>query len=287
MTVIAPLKRFLLPTLIMLALSGTVAQPVAAQLPWGYSPITGSNSWLWLSRSIFSPSSLLFRGGYGYNAPYYLANTLAWNGAYAASQAVNYAGKKAQAKRYWSNPQNGINNPAVDQISVAPWYHPPRLPPGTTQPGNDFQPSLLPDPALPTQELEFMPVPQALDNSLPAGTAPASKETLPLTAPDFRAEKVPEQANSASITAENGPSSKSPFTQAFVDHINNNFHGDIASALKDKQTRAYAQALGVIEANSRPFDLPDDRIELIKRILNDPSEDSISKINAIRLLIKH
>ncbi|MBX9722703.1 MAG: hypothetical protein K2X81_14990 [Candidatus Obscuribacterales bacterium] len=273
---------------------------------YGYSPLTGSSNWLWLSRSLFNPTSMLGRGAYGYNAPYYLANSLAWNAAYATSQGISGANRKAAANKFYANQNNnGINAPVVDQINVAPWYYPPR--------GSAGNPALSSAAALnnkdPFADPSFMPVPTQIPDGSPSPTADSSPLTpaastnaneAPGPAPDFRGSK----SNSLPDTAPpSGKSSKSdkhkskskskgvssnPFAQAFVDHVNDNFSGDISKALSDKETRGYAQAIGLLDnSKSRDFDLPTDRIDLIRRILQDPDEDSLTKVNTIRVLIKH
>lgn len=278
--------------------------PDANAQGWGYSPLTGSNSWLWMSRSFFSPAGMLFRGGYGYNAPYYIANTLAWNAAYGASQGINLAGRNAAIKRYNSQ-VNGINAPVMDQVSVAPWYYPPR---GTQLSPAQLSSAVAPSTATATANVaatmqdpfadpkggQFMPVPSSLpDASASAGSIAGAGKDLPAPAPDFKGAAQPSpppQARALKQTqSEQGQKSKdsNPFAQAFVDHVNDNYSGDISRALSDKQTRGYAHALGILESSKEFQELPQDRIELIKRILQDPTEDSLTKVNTIRLLIKH
>ncbi len=254
--------------------------------PWGYSPVTGSSSWLWLSRSLFSPSSMLFRGGYGYSAPYYVANTLAWNAAYAAGQGINAKTRQAYA-RQWNNPNNGINAPVVDQVSAAPWYYPPRGNLGAPVVGAAPAAS---DPFADPKAGEFMPVPSNFaDPGQNNNALAATSNQTPPAAPDFKKgiplpatepARAPEASSSSSAT-------QNPFAQAFVDHVNAKYSGDIGKALSDKQTRHYAEALGLLDKSFKDTEFPADRIELIKKILQDPEEDSLTKVNTVRLLLKH
>lgn len=249
--------------------------------PWGYSPLTGSSSWLWLSRSLFSPSRLLSRGAYGYSTPYYLASTLGWNAAYAVGQGVNAKSRQALSKQNWSNPANGINAPVVDQISAAPWYYPPRV--ATPVYGST---SSTADPLSATNS-DFMPVPATIPETSRSAGAPVEQSQAPPSAPDFRSgKKTTDDLPSAPATSKTA-TSQNPFAQAFVDHINTKYAGDISQALADKQTRNYARAIGLLEKSSKDFEIPTDRIDLIKRILQDQDEDSLTKVNTIRMLIKH
>lgn len=307
-----PGKNLLLVTLLLLLATMGMA-PVGAQYSpyssYSYSPLTGSTNMFWPLRLLVSPGSMLWRGGYGYSAPYYLANTLTYNAAYAAGMGVNALGRQNYMNYYW-NQNNGINAPVVDQISMAPWYYPPR---GVRQAGTALANSVdntssraINNPIMPTntKSNEFMPVPVALSDAS-TGAKPAETPSLSLnqsasptiaTAPDFRSGKTVAAAASAataptgakiSSASENGAGASNPFAQAFIDHVNNKFSGDISKALSDKQTRGYAQALGILEHESKDVDIPADRIELIKRIMQDPAEDSLTKVNTIRLLIKH
>ena len=300
----------------------------------GYSPLTGSSSMFMPLRMLLSPASMLWRGGYGYSAPYYLANSLTYNAAYAAGQGMTGLQRQNYINNYWSNPANGPNAPVVDQVSMAPWYNPPRTPLQLS--GANQSPLAAPVADASTigaannKSADFMPIPAALgENSLtkpaleaiPAAAPPIASAKAPVVpaAPDFReanrtiastpgkfsessstnlaASQTSIPANSANSANSNGrdsinqqsnqqTSGSNLFAQAFVEHVNNNYSGDISKALSDKQTKQYAQALGILD-KEKDVDLPADRIELIKRVMQDPAEDSLTKINTVRMLIKH
>lgn len=284
-------KIFLAGTLSTIILLANAVQ-AQAQLPWGYSPLTGSNSYLWLSRSLFGNG--LFRNGYGSGG--YLVNSLAYNAVYGVGQGINAIGKKKAAKQLYANPNNGINAPVVDQISAAPWYYPPRVPPTPIQAAQPAQAQLPSaaqqlaekDPFADPKAGEFMPVPATFNDDAPSTTpAPViaslppvagNANAIPLPAPDFK--------GSSPAAAQAGTQAASPFIQSFIDHVNDKFDGDVSKAFSDKQTCAYARALGILDGK-KVSDLPADRIELIKRILKDPAEDSLTKVNTIRLLLRH
>lgn len=283
--------------LVALLLAASAASPALA-FPWGYSPLTGSNNYLWLSRSLFSPTSFL-RGTYGYSTPYYLANNLAWTAASVAGRGINAYGKKQAAKQVWSNPANGINDPAVDQIATAKWYHPPEQ----AAPGPILNPEIAPLP-YDFKDNGFMPVPfvEGSQAAVQAETAPVpeaskqalvesqaqsqniagSQNSLPPKAPDFR------PATNKTALPANARTEQNPFAQAFIDHVNKEFAGNLNEALADKRTRNYAEALGITcPLGKKISELGPEKLELIKRILADENEDSIAKVAAIRLLVKH
>lgn len=135
---------------------------------------------------------------------------------------------------------------------------------------------------------EFMPVPSSLND--PAAITPSANATqLPSAAPDFKksSSSGPAPDLSKSPSSESSAPVKNPFADAFITHVNDKYSGDIGKALSDKQTRNYAEALGLLDKSMKNFDFPADRIELIKKVLQDPDEDSLTKVNTVRMLIKH
>lgn len=313
--------------LMLTSLSMLLATPAHAFF-WGYSPLTGSTTRMWLSRSLYNPYNLV-RGGY--SAPYYLANTLGWNAAYAVGQGFN-AGKKNQANSISQMKMFGQQG-AVDQIAPAKW---------AAAQNQNQQPFQAPDlassaPALLAPEVDpfFMPVPMTMDASSSPQIAAVAPQTVPMPqlesgalpapAPDFRGtgeknqkhkrqkkhkkqenknleqsnntqEQLPEQTGTqaaATNTADQstieaaGKPKNNPFANAFVEHVNAKFGSDINKALSDKETCGYAQAMGLIDDKSKSMTIQPDRVELIRHILQDPAEDSLTKVNTIRMLIKH
>jgi hypothetical protein len=340
---------------LLAAVALLIATPAHA-FGWGYSPLTGSTTRMWLSRSLYNPYNLI-RGGY--SAPYYLANTLGWNAAYAVGQGFNAGKKNSRA----INQMQMFGQPGVvDQIAPAQWaaakqnqaqapFHAPDL--------ASSAPALL----APEADPFFMPVPMSIDgNSSSTQSAPINPtqaSAIPAAAPDFRNSKeqkhkqkkqkkqkkqdaestllannqsppqqvqsplkdgpVAESANDTNLVAPsfaqnqaNGsatateagkmpalPGSKqpiatataaasaNPFAQAFVEHVNGKFGSDINKAFSDKETCGYAQAMGLIDDKNKAITIQPDRVELIRQILQDPAEDSLTKVNTIRMLIKH
>ena len=301
-------SALLLATLI--PMSWLTSWQVAEAFPWwlGYSPLSGSTSRMWVSRTLFNPTNVLRSGYGGYSAPYYLANTLAWNTAYAASQGLSYGKRRAVPSQSW-NP-GGV----VDQIAPANWANQQALPlppavisvPGAA-PSAFTAPDLtanMPAILAPSADPFFMPIPATMDapasstgslnpasNSiaaLPTVTPTAVSSELPSTAPSFAPTNgVAPTASKLGSNSSNQKGEANPFAQAFVEHVNKRFGGDINKAFADKQTRGYAHALGLLDNREKAAELPEDRVALIKRIMHDPGEDSLTKVNTIRLLIKH
>lgn len=304
-------KEHLLTTsaLISLALGLGLALPAQAYYPWwlGYSPLNGSTTRMWLSRSLFNPGNFLRSGVGGYSAPYYLANSLTWNAAYAAGQGFNAVvpGRKSAGNQMWPIGEHGTAGQVVDQISPAKWAN--RLPNTAVPPNQAITAPAMPDistgvPAILAGGGDpfFMPLPATLnpDGSAAASPVPASapvpaptnatasSPAVPLIAAATEPAPAPNFQRS-SETGTNPTAGANPFAQAFVEHVNRKFSGNIQKALSDKQTRGYASALGLLDGQDKVPEITSERAELIKRILEDPKEDPLTKVSTIRLLIKH
>jgi hypothetical protein len=78
-----------------------------------------------------------------------------------------------------------------------------------------------------------------------------------------------------------------PIADGFVSHLVTKYDGNIQKALGNGDTRNWAKAMGVIENESHDSSsLSPDRVEVIGRILKDGSLDSVSKVDAVRILLK-
>lgn len=78
-----------------------------------------------------------------------------------------------------------------------------------------------------------------------------------------------------------------PIADGFVSHLVTKYDGNIQKALGNGDTRNWAKAMGVIESESHDSgSLSPDRVEVIGRILKDSSLDSVSKVDAVRILLK-
>ncbi|MBY0548782.1 MAG: hypothetical protein K2W95_16040 [Candidatus Obscuribacterales bacterium] len=301
-----------------LILASSVCVSGAEAFGWGYNPATGSN-FGYLARSVLYGSGL-YRGGYG--APGYLVNSLVWNGAYAVGQGFNTARAKSAAKSFAQNAQpvgNGfmMSNGVVDQIAPAKWLPQGNQPvpaanaaPAPALPFNqpDMDPAFMPVPQGDGFDMAAAPIltPPATPGPVGAGGVPQSVASeFPPVAPDAaqslsspekgkgkeKTKKIKERKSKPQAVAAALPATastgKSPFAGALVDHINKNFDGDIGRALNDQETSKFARAIGLIQENQTAADVPADRVDLVRKILADPSDDPDLKVQTVRLLLKH
>ncbi len=78
----------------------------------------------------------------------------------------------------------------------------------------------------------------------------------------------------------------SPLADGFVSHLVTKYDGHMGNALTNTDTRNWAKAMGLIDDQHSLEAMPADRIEVMGRILKDSSLDSVSKVDAMRILLK-
>ena len=84
------------------------------------------------------------------------------------------------------------------------------------------------------------------------------------------------------------PQTAQPMAAGFIDLVNTRFGGNISAALFDPPTRSYARSVGLISGDDMfDADLSAQKVATIKAIFADQSEDPASRLNAVRLLLKH
>jgi hypothetical protein len=226
--------------------------PCSAQL--GYNPYTGSANWLWIARGLGYPLNRLSSA----RAPLYLANQLLYSGSY---HLFNRKNRQPTVGQYYDqqDPSYNLNqrNRAVnggtppDQIAYQ------------TRDGQYFNPNGQAPYVVPQQQSQ--PFVDPLDDVQPALT--------PVYAPPAATQSGPVHA---------------PLAQGFIDLVNSKYDGDIQQALFDPQTRSFAKAIGLVDGDALfKAELSPDRLELIRRVLNDKSEDAVSKVHTVRLLLKN
>jgi hypothetical protein len=81
--------------------------------------------------------------------------------------------------------------------------------------------------------------------------------------------------------------STAPFAGAFINNVNSEYQGDIRKAMSNPQTRAWAQSLGVTNSASNNFAISDERSGVIEHVLKDSSLDPVSKLDAIKILMRN
>ena len=162
-----------------------------------------------------------------------------------------------------------VGQSGVDQISYAQWQqqqgNAPSAVQGNGQPNGTqyMQPGVQYGPQSSTQPGVQSYAPQPAPQMVPVQGAPMS---------------APPMAHAAS---------PAPLAEGFVKQVNEKYDGDISKALFNSETRAWARALGVMDSDTLfSADLSEDRIDTIKRVFKDPSLDAVSKLDAVRILLR-
>lgn len=133
------------------------------------------------------------------------------------------------------------------------------------------------------QDPFYIPIPdgQGSNNFPPVAPprnkrSPAQKHQAP-----YNTSKHPINARHSKPAA-----NSAPIADGFVSCVIEQHGGNIESALTDPSTRSWAKALGLIDDDKViPSELSPTRVHLIRQILMDNSLNSISKLDAIRILI--
>ncbi len=116
-----------------------------------------------------------------------------------------------------------------------------------------------------------------------AVSPPVSSLPSPLVSPSVSPAVVSDSPRGgAPVSARGG----SPLADGFVDHLVTKYDGHMGNALGNSDTRNWAKAMGLIEADRNVDSLSPDRIEVMGRILKDNSLDSVSKVDAVRILLR-
>jgi hypothetical protein len=300
-------KRFTAAILAALAVSAGANLPAQAQ--WGNLPYMAQNSLLY-------PLSRLFGYPYNYNLanPYYLTNfavnRAAINSGYF--RAPGYGQLPVGVQDY--SDDEPLNTPrqrvrpyrvgqfGVDQNVSASWGNgqDPNAPadqtPGamTSGPASTIAQTGLLMPASPPR------VPYASAQTSPAYTGrtlppqPTVSTTMPPVAPTRHGKHSKQSKNSQYQTPQASPlnavpqqASPAPLAAGFVDLVNAKYDGDLGKALFNPDARAWARTVGLIQ-NDQMFgaDLSSTRVSLMQGIMKDPNLDAVSKLDAVKILLR-
>lgn len=225
-------------------------------VPYFYGPYS--------SNPFYSASSLLRRtAGMSAHYPYVYGYNQA---SYGQNGYRNFGLPSGQSVTGIIDPNTGKTNPANGN-AAAP------VPAGGGQgssPGAAYGAAPDPDnfylPGPQTQSLYATPA-----APLTVGAAPTANQMPPV----------------APAPAAAGTKGGVPLADGFVNHVVTKYNGNIRHALGNSDTRNWAKAMGVIESESHDgTSLSPDRVEVIGRILKDGSLDSVSKVDAVRILLK-
>ncbi len=114
--------------------------------------------------------------------------------------------------------------------------------------------------------------------------APPINNQRALSAPYSTPNKVPHSP--FNIRTPKKKAGAQPIADGFVSTVVEQFDGDFQSALGDPATRSWAKALGIINDDQiTKAEFTPTRIHLIRQILLDPSLNSVSKLDAIKILL--
>ncbi|MBP6746438.1 hypothetical protein KA344_14470 [bacterium] len=97
---------------------------------------------------------------------------------------------------------------------------------------------------------------------------------------------MPSAAGMANAAPIGNAAAPSPLADGFVDHLVTKYDGHMGNALNNSDTRNWAKAMGLIDDQHSLEAMPADRIEVMGRILKDSTLDSVSKVDAMRILLK-
>jgi hypothetical protein len=162
------------------------------------------------------------------------------------------------------NRQARANANAQDQIAYAKWLQPQgpignqKL--GSNPPGSAFS------------------GPHPIGSSQPMQNAP--QFAYPPVAPN-------PQSRGSSGFGETGSSAENKrLTSNFISTVNGKFHGDIKKALFDAKTRGMASELHLVDEDSMfDTDFSASKVDIVRKIMRDPSLDPANKLDAMRAIL--
>lgn len=283
------MKRSLNPrSLAIVAIScglsfATFLQPAHAQYYFNNLPYA-------LSSSLIYPIGRIFLGGgtsiYNIANPYYLTNRLVNGGINSSGffRAPGYGPMPMGVAGYTD--EEPLNSPrqrnrpfrygqwGVDQTAYAGGYIAPNpdavVPQAVGQPGAPGMPAIVPP-----QQANQMPP-----------TAPQRTKHNKHSKNQQVAQYAPQPV--ANAAAPQVPTtSPAPLAQGFVTMVNTKFDGDISKALFSPEGRSWAHTVGLVDNNDIfSADLSQERVGVIGKIFQDPGLDPVSKLDAVKILLR-
>lgn len=178
-------------------------------------------------------------------------------------------------------PGSTLQQPPLNAIppEMAPNTAPQRIAAGSIPPMQQIPPQMQ---QIPPQ----MQIPSQMPGQM-------QQTALPPTAPPLvpNPYAMPQSGQAAQPPASSAASAAfpghAPLANGFVETVNSQFNGDISKALFSPDTRAWARAVGVVSHDTVfDADLSSDRIDVIKKILKDDNLDAVSKLEAVRILLR-
>lgn len=282
----SPNKHKLSMSFLLAGLLAISCQPIASAYYWGYGGNWGTSL---LGSLGFLAYPLVNRGPYSAN-PVFSTHSFIRRGAQRALTAPlfyrpyylnNYKDEEPLYDPRSRYRPVRLQNIGQDQVTKANWKKP--IVNNTQQPPLGYTatqqqvPSVLSD--------DYDPFAIRYPEQIPVQNP---SNNMPPLAPSYT---IPNSVGSAnSVSSNSNVISKSeaisPIADGFVSTIVTEFDGNIALALMDPATRSWAKALGLIDNTKYKKDsFPQTRIHLIRQILLDSSLSSVSKLDAIKILL--
>lgn len=226
------------------------------------------------------------------------------NGSTQNGSAPNFylPGPQTQYQTLYGQPNQGAMPPQFGTVPQA-------------VPGQNLQGQVMPSQSIPNQAAQSQAFPnQAMPMQTDANGQPvmlSNPYTMPPKAPKHgrnksKAAKIDKSENAVlpAVPTSSQPympaatgsvvnavpsgnaAAPSPLADGFVDHLVTKYDGHMGNALNNSDTRNWAKAMGLIDDQHSLEAMPADRIEVMGRILKDSTLDSVSKVDAMRILLK-
>lgn len=244
-----------------------------------------------LSSSLLYPIGRIFLGGgtsiYNIANPYYLTNRLVNGGINSSGyfRAPGYGPMPMGVSGYTDEEPFGSPRQrtrpfrygqwGVDQTAYAGGYIAPNanavVPQTVGQPGAPGMPAIIPP-----QQANQMP-----PTAPPRGKH--NKHSKNQQVAQYAPPAVPAGAPQAAATT----ASPAPLAQGFITMVNSKYDGDISKALFNAEGRSWAHTVGLVDNNDIfSADLSQERVNVIGKIFKDPGLDPVSKLDAVKILLR-
>jgi hypothetical protein len=163
--------------------------------------------------------------------------------------------------------------------------------PALTSGGQDVPPPVAPKPSKKSKHAKNAALAAKSDSAGQIQSASPGVGVVSAVSPVVPSSGATVAAAAAAIAPVAGPSASQamarPLAEGFINHLNSNYQGDMSKALGNSDTRSWAKAMGLIDADTIDGShLSGDRLEIINRMLKDNTLDPMSKLDTMRILLK-
>jgi len=244
-----------------------------------------------LQNSLYRATTRTLASPYNYNYGNYQNYSNTMNYAMQDPSNYPYAPETYYDPEPWYQPRQRTRPVragamGVDQNTHATWQN--SVPPNTLA-SAPAQPNYFIDPLR-------TPISGEISNSPSQDMGPITAPgQMPPLAPNVvskrnRSSHHPIQSISSPISSPaqlNSTSTAGPLAQGFVAKVNQVYDGDIGRALFDPEMRGWARCLDLVkDEDVIKLDLSPARVGLIQQVLKDSSLDDLSKLDAVKVLLR-